>query len=367
MKLQRKLLATALLSGLAAPAFADIAIDKWGIYDVSFKGLIQADYNDFNADVAALEDDADLRRAELVLQGKAENSDWVIGYDADADKWLDVNYRQKFGSHSLRFGQFKQPNSLEELASSTTMDFMSRSMVANNLSVSRRLGVGYGYESGNITLNASAFGRELTSNRGYGDGFGVRATYAPINSDGNVFHLGASFVDYDTQNDAARIRARPADLANLRLIDTGTMANSTGQSTIGLESIWAAGPFKLQAEWMQSDVNRSATPDFTAEGGYVSGVWNMTGEGWNYKSGGIKPGSAKDANRGLWQLALRYDVLDLDDGLVQGGVEKDLTLGVNYYWRKNFKVMANYVKVDSERMAVSDNPDIVEFRFQFHF
>ena len=48
-----------------------------------------------------------------------------------------------------------------------------------------------------------------------------------------------------------------------------------------------------------------------------------------------------------------------------------LTFGVNWYLRSNFKLAANYVKVDSSKYSstakatLDDNPGIMEFRAQF--
>ena len=50
-----------------------------------------------------------------------------------------------------------------------------------------------------------------------------------------------------------------------------------------------------------------------------------------------------------------------------GGEENNLTIGVNWYWHTNFKFMANYVRVDSERRGIEDNPNVLEFRAQMMF
>ena len=67
-----------------------------------------------------------------MLKGKGPgNFEWVLGYDAKADKWLDVNVKYKFGgnaNHFIQVGQYKQPNSLEELSSTKNNDFISKSL-----------------------------------------------------------------------------------------------------------------------------------------------------------------------------------------------------------------------------------------------
>lgn len=383
MKLFPSLLSVALLAALASPAaHAEIVIDNIADSEISFEGLLQTDGYWYDNDFANLDADAadgrktdfGLRRAELVFKGKGPgNFDWSVGYDASGDgKFLDAFAKYKLGGNSNRFiqvGQFKQPNSLEELSSTKNNDFVSKAMITNTFAVARRLGVGAGIGDSNWGVTASMFGRELTRDRAHGSGFGGRAYWAPINEKGNVLHLGLTYADYDTDADTLRLRARPdADLSN-RLVDTGNLTDTDRISTTGVEGMWIQGPVKVQAEYMTSTVSRYRTgsSDFTGTGGYVSGLWNITGETWSYKSG--TPGTSLPSNpgAGMWQVGLRYDTLDLDDSGVLGGKMDTITAGVNWYWRSNFKFMLNYVKVGSDRRGVSDDPGILEARAQFYW
>lgn len=380
MKATRHLLAIALLSIIAPAAHAEIAIDVIGGSEVSLEGLIQADGNWFDNDLADLNgvnvngDDSEfeLRRAEIVLKGKGPgNFEWVLGYDAKADKFLDVNAKYKLGgdsNHFVQVGQYKQPNSLEELSSTKNNDFISKAAVTNTYAVGRRLGAAYGYGSGNWGVNASVFGRELTRNLAHGSGWGVRGTFAPINDKGNLLHFGLAYVNYDTDSDTFRVRARPnADLATVRLVDSGNMTDTDRVATTSAEAMWVRGPFKLQGEYYSSDIQRMENGDYTSTGGYVSAVWNVTGETWGYKGGVPSTPLPSEPASGLWQLGLRYDTLDLNDGDVRGGQMDAWTVGANWYWRSNFKFMLNYVMVDTERQDISDDPNIIEARAQFYW
>ena len=381
MKIQRHTLTLALLAAVAAPAaHAEVAIDVIGGSEISFEGLVQADGNWFDNDVADLNgvglngDDSEfeLRRAELVLKGKGPgNIEWVMGYDAKADKFLDVNLKYKIGgnsNHFLQVGQYKQPNSMEELSSTKNNDFISKAAVTNTYAAARRLGVAYGYGTNDWSLTASYFGRELTRNLAHGPGFGLRGTWAPINEKGNVLHFGLAYVDYDTPDDTFRVRIRPnADLATVRLVDSGNLTDTDRVTTTSLEGLWIHGPFKLQGEYFTSDVQRYRTgsSDYTSTGAYLSGLWNVTGETWSYKGGTPGTSGPSEPGTGMWQLGLRYDTVDLDDGSVLGGQMDIITAGVNYYWRSNYKVALNYVNVSSDRRDVSDDPSILEARLQF--
>lgn len=379
-------MAFAIAFSLAAPAEAKVDIDVIGGYKVSFEGLVQADGNWFNNDGADLNgssgnngrnNEFELRRADLILSGKGTMFDWVLGYDANASKYLDANLKGKLGSSYLQAGQFKQPNSLEELSSTRHNDFISKAMVTNLFGVGRRLGAAYGRDAGNWGYVASAFGRELSRNRAQGQGFGARFYYAPIVAEGRLLHFGISTVNYDTAGDIQRWRVRPgADLASVRLIDTGDILDADRNRTIGLEALWVGGPFKIQSEVMRTTTTRtsnSMASDFSGDSWYVSGMWNVTGESWGYKGGTPKTKEPRNPSTGMWQIGLRYDAANLNDGAINGGDEQNITLGVNYYWRSNFKIMVNYVAVKSSKFNsaaggdVSDDPDIFETRLQFYW
>lgn len=385
MKATRHLLAIAVLAALAPAAHAEIAIDVIGNSEVTFEGLVQADGNWFNNDLMDLNDGAptvnggngkdsefELRRAELVLKGKGPgNLEWVLGYDAKADKFLDTNIKYKLGgdsNHFLQLGQFKQPNSLEELSSTKNNDFVAKANVTNTYAVARRLGGAYSIGGDNWGVTASYFGRELTRNLAHGSGWGARGTFAPINESGNILHFGLAYVNYDTDADTFRVRSRPnADLAAVRLVDSGNLTDSDRIAITSGEAMWVSGPFKLQGEYYSANIDRMENSDYTSTGGYVSGVWNLTGETWGYKGGVPSTPLPSEPGSGMWQLGLRYDTMDLNDGDVRGGKMNTWTVGANWYWRSNFKFMLNYVKVDSERQDVDDNPDIIEARAQFYW
>ena len=375
-------LSLALLAALLAAtpvARAEVPIDVIGGSDISFEGLLQSDGYWYDSDLLDLDADAGdgsdadfgLRRAEIGFKGKGPgNFEWALGYDASGDgKFLDAFAKYKLGGNSNRYlqvGQFKQPNSLEELSSTKNNDFIAKSLATNTFGISRRLGIGGGIGNGDWGVAASVFGRELTRNRAHGSGYAARGYWAPISEKGNFLHLGLSYADYDTDADTLRLRARPgADMSN-RIVDTGNLRDTDRIGTFGTEAIWVRGPLKLQGEYMTSKVSRYGTgsDDFTATGGYVSALWNVTGETWSYKGGTPLPANPAS---GMWQVGLRYDTLDLDDGAVAGGQLDTITLGVNWYWRSNFKFMLDYVKANSERRGISDDPGILEARAQFYW
>jgi len=395
MKLAHKALALAVLAGLSSTASAEIGIDVIGGSEITFEGLLQADVNWYDNDVKILNDasagiadgldsDQSMRRAEIVFKGKGPGQwEWVVGYDARADKWLDTNVKYKFsGFTNITIGQFKQPNSMEELSSTRFNDFVSKAMTTNLQGVARRVGVAVATGGDSWTLTGSAFTRELTANLAQGNGFGARATWAPMHDNGDILHFGLSGVTYDARDNAAanaegraRFRVRPdADLTATRLVDSGQFTDADNITTFGGEAAWVNGPFKLQSEVMTTNVTRNfGNPDYGFDSWYLSGLWNLTGETWSYKAGNLVTTLPEDPSKGMWQLGVRYDHADLNDGNITGGKESNWTVGANYYWRSNFKFALNYVMVSSEKRAnifaplIKDNPNIIEFRAQVYW
>lgn len=374
-----RLIAALLVAGTAPAAIAAVPLGEVAGADISFEGLLQSDHYWYDDGLADLDGDPGdgsgsdhgVRRAELVLKGKGERVDWVAGYDAEAESWLDVNARLRFGAGDrqfLRLGQFKVPHGLEELSSGKNNDFISKAMTTNTFATGRRLGAAWGIGEDDWSITASAFGRELTSGGDHGSGYAVRGTWAPLNTDAGLFHLGLSHVDRDTDADELRLRTRPqADFAAVRLVDTGTFRDADRIATTGAEAMWVAGPLKLQAEVVRAQVDRLGAAGYSAHGGYLSALYNLTGQSWGYKDGVPTTSLPGDTPGGLWQLALRHDRMDLDDRGVDGGRMDALTAGVNWYWRDNAKLMVDYIMVDSERGGRGDDPDIVAARLQLHW
>ena len=375
----KRRLAIALLAALAAPAVqAEIPLGKLGGGRVGFEGLLQADATWFDSDVADLggRSETGLRRAELVLKGKGPGAlDWVAGYDAKSEKWLDVNLKYKFtGGGFLQIGQSKQPLGLEELTSSRHNDFIAKAAVTSTWAVSRRLGASYGIGGDHWSATGAAFTRELTRGNAMGNGFALRGTWAPVHADGRTLHLGLAHADYAAElpgnPDAQRWRARPqADLAAARLVDTGVLSDADRVRSTGVEALWLHGALKLQGEAIRSSTTRRGLPGFTGNGAYASALWNVGGEPWGYARG--LPTTPDPAGAGMLQLGLRLDTLDLDDGAVRGGRMHAWTAGANYYRRDHLKLALNYVKVASRKATAGgerkDDPDMLELRAQLHW
>ena len=126
-----------------------------------------------------------------------------------------------------------------------------------------------------------------------------RAAWVPVNTDGQVIHLGvsASRETPDGTTDGrgidtapgARLRARPEAGLAARLIDSGNLAPTDHIDRRGLEGLWIDGPWSLQGEYLDASVKLAqGRPDYDASGFYVFGSWVVTGESRPYSGGNVR-------------------------------------------------------------------------------
>ncbi|GAB3728582.1 OprO/OprP family phosphate-selective porin [Silanimonas algicola] len=403
MRLARSLLAASLAAALATPALAEVPIDVIGDTEIYFDALIHFDSYHYDQDISradglalttaqinanTLTNNGQVRRGEMIFRGRMANGgEWQVGYDLVGQRgtgrngrWLDVNYRGRVNADwTYRVGQFKQPNSLEELTSTRNNEFISKAMITNAFGVARRVGAEVQYATPSVTATGTWFTREINVNQRVGNGYGARLTWAPILAleSGEVLHLGASLVDHDTVLDRYSLGIRPqADIALNNNASPGSLntisvslADADRVRIGGLEAMYFNGPFKVMGEYMKQTVSRSnGRPDYESDGWYVSGLYTLSDDRFGYRGGIYTTALPSDPVKGLWQLAARYDRLDANDGAVLGGQQESWTVGVNWYIRSNFRLSMNYVMLESSRVQsgvlINNNPDIVELRGQ---
>jgi phosphate-selective porin OprO/OprP len=127
------------------------------------------------------------------------------------------------------------------------------------------------------------------------------------------------------------------------------------------------GPFAAQAQYDWSEIDRAGgLSSISTEGGYVEASWFVTGESRNYdvKTGAFGRPKATNAI----QLAARYSHLKLDDAALtdaRRGTMDNFTLGANYYFNPNVRLMVNWVHSDVDYVASTDESyNVLQTRLQ---
>lgn len=69
---------------------------------------------------------------------------------------------------------------------------------------------------------------------------------------------------------------------------------------------------------------------------------------------------------GAWEAGLRLDQLNLNSGLIQAGNLQSLSLGINWYWNPNMKLVGNYIYTFREVEAPQGTGNIQAFGLRAH-
>jgi phosphate-selective porin OprO/OprP len=312
-------------------------------------------------------DKTDFRRARLGLTLRGGER-WQVRAEHDVENRTAPELSlQVFlqNGRSLRFGQFKHPFLLDDVINERQTPLMEQSL-ATAYAISRRIGADFGQVGADYSFNVSVFGKRLD---GLLEGVGLATRYSRVAKrwDEGLLHLGGSLALDNPRNDSARFSTRPeAGIATRSLVDTGVFVDVDQNLRVAAEALVLHGPWSLQAEHVVGRSSREILPDFNSDASYVLASWSPSGHARSYKNGVVGAPKAGENER-PWELFVRYSRIDLDDGPVLGGQQRDWALGATWYVHPNVRLMANHINVRSTRRGISDDPSLFQFRIQLSY
>ncbi|MCF6355581.1 MAG: hypothetical protein L3J26_10870 [Candidatus Polarisedimenticolaceae bacterium] len=366
-----------------------------GEYSMQIGGRVKFDATFFDDDKADHPDGTEIRSARLFVAGKL-GKDWsykfqneFIGKSGDTPASYDSKIKSAYIAYTgidyvkIIMGQTKQPFGLEYQTSSRFTTFLERASLTSLLP-GYGIGLGVSTYGKNWSFMGGLYGEDVGYSGDSDEGYSVtaRATFAPIKKEAKVLHFGiaGSYQVPGSDSDPVTFKSKAeTHQASKYSAYTDKMYNVDDYTLLGLESAWVSGPLSLQGEYVIADVNRgSALSDPTFDGYYGQVSYFLTGESLNYlgkngKFGRITPKSRfslKNGGSGAWEIAMRYSNLDLNDGDITGGEMKNWTFALNWYPTPYFRLMANYIIVDTDSDAYqtpNDDPDIFALRTQVDF
>lgn len=366
-----------------------------------------------------------VRRVRLGAEGTMPGG---FGYKVEADF---ANASVAFGDALLswsdrdkdvliRVGNFETLNGLEQITSSNYITFLERSQLNDAFINTRRLGAAAALlgEDERYRIEAGLFTAHSVDSSFDNDGWigSARAVYAPKLGKGRL-HFAANYqhrnfqennggansvsVNSPSVNQVARYRARPfLQTTDVRFVDTGNFA-AKGDDILGVEAaaIFPSVYLTGEAQWAKvrsyrpgdsavglnafasaTQVTPRDNPGFF--GGYVELGYFLTGETRGYKDnvwGRTKVlNPLSKGGSGAWQLAARFDYLDLDSSalksapvnnfatgvsaaaqtslaLGRGGKQKGALLGLNWYPSDYARIMINYIHIDVDGGPLAAN------------
>ncbi|MCF6181551.1 porin [Lutibacter sp.] len=365
-------------------------------FKLKFGGRIMVDHaffsqnNDLNTALGKLEtkNGTEFRRARFFTSGTIYKNvnfklqiDFVGGKATLKDAYMGIKKIPVFGN--IRVGHVKEPFRFDALTSSKYITFMERALpidfmqerdngiIAFNNFLDNKLSLQVGY-----FRNQSNNSSDLAANNGYA--FTTRATTLAFqNKEKNqLLHLGVGYSHRNPDTNKFRISSKPeAHLSSVKYISTGTISDVKSINLLNFETIFIAGSFSFQGEYLTAKVNTQNTPltnnyNFSSYYGQIS--YFLTGEHKKYKSsyaglGRVHPiknyGGEKNGS-GAWEVALRFSNSDLNSNNILGGEQSDVTLGLNWYLNPSTRVMFNNVWAN---IKDTGNANIFQIRFQIDF
>lgn len=130
---------------------------------------------------------------------------------------------------------------------------------------------------------------------------------------------------------------------------------------VGFEAAAVAGPFHIEAEYVDGEDDATDVNAYYVQAGYV-----LTGESRPYK-GGVFKRIAPSGNKGALELVARYENGDGNHSDIELGNTNAsaYTIGLNYYPHKNVKFGINYTEGKSN--LNSDEGNELRVRAQLTF
>jgi len=312
------------------------------------------------------------------------NVDWAGGVTRLKDAYIGVRNLPIVGT--VRAGHMKEPMRLDALTSSKYIVFMERGIpadIANERNNGLLLMNDFFDEK--LSLQAGIFRNADGSGNDKFAGRDVAVTYRAstlvINDKPKeqLLHFGASHSYRVPEEDEYIISVRPKSHLSRKYISTGVMTDVTKVNILNFEAAYSKGPFTIQAEYLNSWVNKEVTDlstTYSFRNSYAQISYFLTGEHRpfinSYEAfGRVKPHkNFMDGGKGAgaWEVALRYSYTDLNSEDIYGGTQGDITVGANWYLNPAARIMFNYVYTDIAKRDIGGGIlQIYEIRFQVDF
>ncbi len=371
-----------------------VATSKDGAFKYWLDGRVNLDFAKYSGAANRLPTGFEVRRARIGVKATVF-TDWLAEIDLDfADNLIEI--KDLWAGYAgikdtvIRLGNHKAPFGFDTLTSSKNIMFIERSYL-DSWSPDRLLGLSVSHWGKQWQASAGIFGEaggafdDKDSLTGGGAGTSQdynlvgRVSVAPLNKDGRMIHFGAavayrsperqklatSGADLPDRINAARIvkldsRAE-THVSRAKFLSTGDMKYVDNFTQLGFELAATAGPATLQAEYQKTSINRMKTTnavvaDHSFDGYYAQASVFLTGERRPYLASEGEFGRLIPKRKaGALELAARYSMLNLDDVTaldpIKGGQAKNFTLGLNWYFNTNHRIMVNFTNVDNNANA----------------
>jgi phosphate-selective porin OprO/OprP len=258
----------------------------------------------------------------------------------------------------ITLGRMKEPLGMERNTRSSRVVTIENSMMTTSFTPRKNWGVRLNNATKRRTWSLAATVEDNNDNddQGYKEDEPIaltgRFTLAPIHEKEQTLQFGISGSWRDWNENTFQIRNRAEVFSADNVVRSAEFA-ADNQTVIGLEAAWSRNSLLIQSEYMATRVEEVNGADWDYDGYYFTASYILTGEHRKLNKG--KLGTVKPkGSSGAWEVESRYSYINLQDkGL---GAEASITtVGLNYYYRDDIKIMLAYLYPDIAGDVTSDD------------
>ncbi len=304
--------------------------------------------------------------ARRIRLGVAGGMPGGFGYKFEVDfagnevEIADAILTYEAGDLELTVGQHNNFQSLEELTSSLHISNLERAAFTDAFGFERRVGVSAQYKGELVLAQGGLFTDNIgdLSNRNWSAD--ARVVAMPKLGSAQLHFGGSAHYTVLEDGSSVRYRQRPqVHFTSQRFVDTGALG-ADSETGFGLETAAIMGRFHVAGEGFWQTLQGAALPSSpTFFGGYAEVGMFLTPDTRGYKGGKfdrVKPAAeVGDGGLGAFQIVLRYDYLDLNDGAVLGGQQSAYLASLIWTPTDYTRFLLNYGRIEY-RDAVYPGP-----------
>lgn len=349
-------------------------------FKISFSGRIQADGAlFFGEDYQPIGNGVGFRRVRFSatpsfgqrLSGKIE-MDFTDGAFSLKDCFIAYQFPNGL---LLRAGNFKESFSMDAMTSSGDLMFMEKANASSAFNPEFHMSLQASWQHNQFLGAAGVHFRAINGSKekdysesnnkdGVDEGvsYTARGVWMPQSADKEKgFHLGIA-ASYRTPKTSAGTKMPNAvryssnslsRINKIKFLDTGPIASVSHDWLGGFELAGFYKAFRMQGEYTLNHTSRMDGLGIEKfNGWYVQAAYLLFGGQQKYSSSRgafSEPSFGRDW--GDVELAARFDRLDLNGNLINGGRSNSLTLGATYYITRNLKAQLNYSYVNHDKYA----------------
>ncbi len=322
----------------------------------------------------------DLRFGFKASYGNYElKADLGFGGEKVAVKDLLLNYH--FKNSVLSFGNTYESFSMDMLISTAELRFHQSAASSIAFTDGRKFGASYHYYTDRCYLAGGVYTNNDINRLGSDEQknsfvLTSRAVARKMKTPHSLFHIGGAFsfrtrqVNTETSPSLTMSSKGVTSMFPDKLLET--QITHAGQEIKGLlECVYMSSRIMFQSEYFLERLERtSGEKAYYAHGGYIQGAFLLKGRGFSYDKMYAVPG--RPATPQSIELVCRFNYTDLNDAHsgIQGGVEKDLSVGGNFYLNRyiGIKLNGSYVWVGKHcNDFYKKNLFLVQMRLQYIF